>query len=99
MQTISGVLQTMLICGTLLGIASLVLLSLPQSELRAFLLPIVGWGIAIFCGLWCISPVDPIPDIFFPFGFTDDIAALAIGVTSARMAMTSGQRKTTKQEA
>lgn len=93
MESVFGVIQTMLICGTLLGVAFFVLLSMPQSQLRAFLLPIVGWGVAIFCGIYCISPVDIVPEALLgPFGLVDDLGAVAAGLTAAGVAMTSGRR-------
>ena len=71
MQSVMGTIQMLMICGTLLGLAFFVLLSMPQSQLRAFLLPIVGWGVAIFCGIYCISPVDIVPEaILGPLGWS-----------------------------
>ena len=92
MQSIAGVIQTMLVCGTLLGVAFFVLLSMPQSQLRAFLLPIVGWCIAIFAGIYCLSPVDLVPEMVFgPVGLVDDIGAAVAGFTAARMALRGGK--------
>lgn len=92
MQSIAGVIQTMLICGTLLGVAFFVLLSMPQSQLRAFLLPIAGWVMAIFCGIYCISPIDIVPEAFLgPFGLVDDLGAVAAGLAAVGVAMTSGR--------
>ena len=93
MQSVMGTIQMLMICGTLLGLAFFVLLSMPQSQLRAFLLPIVGWGVAIFCGIYCISPVDIVPEaILGPFGLVDDLGAAAAGLAAAGIAMTSGRR-------
>ena len=93
MQSIFGIIQTLLICGTLLCLAFFVLLSMPQSQLRAFLLPIAGWGVAIFCGVYCISPVDIVPEALLgPVGLVDDLGALAAGISAAGVAMTSGRR-------
>ena len=90
MQSIMGTIQTMMVCGTMLGLAFFVLLSMPQSQLRAFLLPIVGWGVAIFCGIYCISPVDIMPEALLgPFGLVDDLGAAAAGLAAAGIAMTS----------
>lgn len=93
MQDVMTTIQLLVICGTLLGLAFFVLLSMPQSQLRAFLLPIVGWGVAIFCGIYCISPVDIVPEALLgPFGLIDDVGAVAAGLTAAGIAMTSGRR-------
>jgi uncharacterized membrane protein YkvA (DUF1232 family) len=92
MQSFFGIIQTMLLCGTGLGLAFVVLLSLPKSQLRAFLLPIVSWGVAIFCGIYCISPIDIVPEALIgPFGLIDDLGALATGIAAARTAMSSGK--------
>lgn len=93
MQSIMSTIQMLLVCGTVLGLAFFVLLSMPQSQLRAFLLPIVGWGVAIFCGIYCISPVDIVPEALLgPFGLIDDLGAVAAGLTAAGVAMSSGRR-------
>jgi uncharacterized membrane protein YkvA (DUF1232 family) len=65
-----------------------VLLSLPQSKLREFLMPVVGWCVAIFCGIYCISPIDIVPEALLgPFGLIDDLGALVAGIAAARAAM------------
>lgn len=92
MQSIMSTIQMLMVCGTLLGLAFFVLLSMPQSQLRAFLLPIIGWGVAIFCGFYCISPIDIVPEALLgPVGFIDDLGAVAAGLTAASVAMTSGR--------
>ena len=93
MQGLYGTIQTIFLCGTALCVSFAVLLSLPQSQFRAFLLPIVGWGVAIFCGIYCISPIDIVPEALLgPFGLVDDVGAFAAGLTAAGIAMTSGRR-------
>ena len=46
------IIQTFMICGTLLVLAFLVLLSMPKSQLRFFLLEILGWTGAALAGLY-----------------------------------------------
>ena len=88
MQSLLGMIQLLLLCGTVLTLAFVVLLSLPKSELRTFLMPIVGWAMAIFCGIYAISPVDVVPEVVLgPFGLIDDIGAVVAGIGAARMAM------------
>jgi|SRR5208337_3674298 uncharacterized membrane protein YkvA (DUF1232 family) len=88
MGSFFGMIQTLLLCGTVLTVAFVVLLSLPQCKLREFLLPIIGWGIAILCAIYCISPVDILPEAFLgPFGLIDDVGALVAGIAAARTAM------------
>jgi len=88
MQSLLGMIQMLLLCGTVLTLAFVVLLALPKSELRTFLMPIVGWAMAIFCGIYAISPVDVVPEVILgPFGLIDDIGAVVAGIGAARMAM------------
>ena len=90
MQNMFATIQLLVLCATVLGIAFAVLLSLPNSQLRTFFLPIVGWGVAIFCGIYCISPVDIIPEALLgPFGLVDDLGAVVAGISAARTAMTT----------
>lgn len=92
MQDFWSVLQTLMICGTLLGLAFFALLSMPHSKLREFLLPIVGWAAAIFCAVYAISPIDVMPEMFLgPLGLIDDVGAVVAGVTAASIAMNSGE--------
>lgn len=88
MQSLLFMISTMLVCGTILAATFAVLLSLPQSKLRDFLMPIIGWIVAIFCGIYCISPIDIVPEaVLGPFGLIDDLGALVTGIAAARMAM------------
>ena len=88
MQSLLGIIQLMFVCGTILAATFAVLLSLPESKLRDFLMPIIGWCVAIFCGIYCISPIDIVPEaILGPFGLIDDLGALVSGIAAARMAM------------
>lgn len=92
MQSILGTIQMLVLCGTVLAIAFVVLLSMPQSKLRAFLLPICGWCVAIFCGVYAISPVDIVPEVALgPFGLIDDIGAVVAGISAARTAMKASE--------
>jgi len=88
MQSVFSIIQSMFWCGTVLAVTFAVLLSLPNSKLRSFLLPIIGWCIAIFCAIYCISPVDFIPEcVLGPFGLVDDLGVLVTGIAAARAAM------------
>jgi len=88
MQSLFGIIQVMFVCGTILAVTFAVLLSLPESKLRDFLMPILGWCVAIFCGIYCISPIDIVPEaVLGPFGLIDDLGALVTGIAAARMAM------------
>ncbi len=87
MQNITGTIQLLVVCGALLFLAFLILLALPNSKLRAVLMPIVGWAVAIFCGIYAISPIDVVPEaILGPFGLVDDIGAVVVGLSAATAA-------------
>lgn len=88
-------IQTLIQCGTLLTVAFLVLLAMPQSKLREFLMPVIGWGFALFCGAYVLMPVDIIPEILAgPFGLIDDAGAVVAGIASARAAMNAKANRT-----
>ena len=81
-------IKLMMLCGTVVVIAFVVLLAMPKSELRSVLMPIVGWAMAIFCGFYAISPIDMMPEaVLGPFGLIDDIGAVIVGISSAKAAM------------
>ena len=81
-------IKLLMTCFTLIVIALGILLAMPKSELRAFLLPIVGWVFAVFCGIYCISPVDLVPEIIAgPVGLIDDVGFAIAGFAAARAAM------------
>lgn len=78
----------LMLCGTSIVIAFSVLLAMPKSELRTFLMPIVGWTFAIFAGVYCLSPVDVVPEIVAgPFGLIDDVGMAIAGFAAAKAAM------------
>ena len=94
MQGLFGTIQTLFLCGTAIVVAFVVLLSLPQSKLRAFLLPIVGWCIAILCAIYCISPIDIVPEALLgPFGLVDDVGAVVAGIAAVRSAMKASKEE------
>lgn len=81
-------LKMLMVCGTLVVIAFGILLAMPKSELRSVLMPIVGWAMAIFCGIYAISPIDVVPEaVLGPFGLVDDIGAVIAGISAAKAAM------------
>ena len=76
-------LEIGLACGTLLGLAFIIALSLPQSRFQLFVLEIVYWLGAVFCSVYCVSPVDLVPEMALgPFGIVDDVGAVVAGVWS-----------------
>ena len=79
-----------MLCGMVVVVAFLVLLAMPKSELRSVLMPIVGWAMAVLCGFYVVSPVDLVPEALLgPVGVIDDIGAIFVGISAAKMAMKS----------
>jgi uncharacterized membrane protein YkvA (DUF1232 family) len=86
------IIKTLLLVGGGLLALLLVLLAMPQSRLRSFLMPIIGWGFALFCGVYVLSPVDLVPEALAgPFGLIDDAGALVAGIMAASAAIKSKQ--------
>jgi uncharacterized membrane protein YkvA (DUF1232 family) len=95
MSSFFHMIDLLITCGTLLAFGMMILFSLPQSKLRDVLIQIVGWIFAIFCGVYCISPVDIVPEALLgPFGLIDDAGALVVGIASAATAWNAGSSKT-----
>lgn len=83
----STVLFTLVICASVIIVAFLALLALPQSRLRSMLLELCGWGTASAAAVSIVSPIDPIPDFIPVLGQMDDIAALIVGLLSVAFAI------------
>lgn len=85
-------LAVLALCGTALAIAMLWLVNMPRSPLRDTLVQVIGWVFAIFCAIYCISPIDFLPEAFLgPFGLIDDAGAAAVGLISAVAAYRAGR--------
>ena len=70
----------------------LILLALPQSRLRYYvlrILAIVFFTVAVLLGLYILSPMDIVPDVLPVLGQLDDIVALVVVVMSAISAYTA----------
>jgi uncharacterized membrane protein YkvA (DUF1232 family) len=70
----------------------LILLALPQSRLRYYVLRILAiafFTVAVLLGLYILSPMDIVPDVIPVLGQLDDIAALVGVVMSAISAYTA----------
>jgi uncharacterized membrane protein YkvA (DUF1232 family) len=82
----------LLTCGTVLTLAFLVLLALPQSKLRDLIMPFVGWSVAALSATYCVMPIDLFPEAFLgPFGYADDLIALVVAIGSASAAIDAGK--------
>ncbi len=81
-------------CGVVLLLAFMILLSMPQSKIRAVLVQIVGWMIVVFCVIYGLSPIDILPEAFLgPFGLVDDIGAVAVAVGAGAAALKAGKEE------
>jgi uncharacterized membrane protein YkvA (DUF1232 family) len=85
-------IRTLILCGTLLVVAFLVLVSLPQSKLRDLLMPFIGWGVAALSVAYVIMPLDVLPDFIPVVGWFDDLGAIALAIGSASAAMTAAKK-------
>jgi uncharacterized membrane protein YkvA (DUF1232 family) len=87
-------LRLLVVVGGLIVVTFLVLLSLPQCKLREILMPFVAWGFVVLCAAYAISPVDIMPEIALgPFGLVDDLAAVVMGIGTARAAIQAKRQK------
>ena len=81
-------LQTLMFCLTLLGIAWIVALSLPKSKARAVINEVVSWAFLAFCAFYAVSPIDILPEaVLGPFGFIDDLGSVFLGYQAYQSAM------------
>jgi hypothetical protein len=65
----------------------IILLSLPASRLRSFVLELMGWGTAGVSAVSVVSPIDFVPDVIPLLGWMDDIGAIFVGLASVVMAL------------
>lgn len=94
MSSIIGLFQLLVVCGTALLLTMLVLASLPSSRFRDVAKQVVNWLVAVFAGLYVVSPIDLVPEAFFgPIGGIDDLLALVMCIVSARSAWAAGRTR------
>lgn len=93
-ESLFSFLKVFVLCGSLLFIAMLVLLSLPQSRLRCVGLELSKWVLCAGLALLTVSPIDALPDAIPVVGWLDDIGYIVAAVAAARSAM--GDRKKRK---
>ena len=92
METLKELLR--ISCWGCFGVLALflILLALPQSRLRYYvlrILAVVFFTIAVLLGLYILSPMDIVPDIIPALGQLDDIVALVGVIMSAISAYTA----------
>ena len=92
MESVFSVIRLMILCGSGLLLAMGLLAHLPSSPLRNVLVKVCGYATAAFCGAYVVSPIDPIPEMFFgPFGLIDDLIAAIAGIMAIRSAWKAGK--------
>ncbi len=81
MQDFFRFLETAAVCVTVWFLAMTAALSLPQSELRDFVVKSLRFVWPALCGAYVLSPIDFLPEALLgPVGLVDDLAAGALGV-------------------
>lgn len=93
MSEVFGVIKLVILCGSVLLLALMILVSMPRSKTRDVLVQVVGWAFAFFCGAYVVSPLDVLPEAFLgPLGLFDDAGAVVAGFMSARAAWNAGKK-------
>jgi hypothetical protein len=78
-----SIINNIVICGSVLILAFLILLALPKSMLRCVLLEVLGWLGTVLACVYVVSPIDVIPDFIPVLGWIDDGGVLVGGIASA----------------
>jgi uncharacterized membrane protein YkvA (DUF1232 family) len=87
MSEFFGFLSTFLMCGTILTIAFMIVLSLPKSHMRDVMKKVL---FAVGCVFYIVSPIDLMPEALLgPFGLIDDAGALGAALLAAHSALRS----------
>ncbi len=97
MSSLFGLIHLVIVCGTFLLTAFMVCLALPQSPFQNFVVKVAGWVLVALCGLYCISPIDVLPEAALgPAGLIDDVGALILAIAAARQAKQASERQRAK---
>lgn len=94
MSAFFSLVQACVICGTILFLTLLVLLSLPQSKLRAVGLEMTKWTVVAGLALLVVSPLDLLPGL--PI---DDLAYIAGAIATGRSALGERRKRLLFEEA
>ena len=83
MDNLLEIIKIAAIVAGIIIVLLIILLSLPNSPLRKWLLKIVGgllYAVTVICVVYIVSPVDALPDVLPLIGQVDDAGALITGV-------------------
>jgi hypothetical protein len=86
-------MTVLVVVSGVLVLGFLVLLSLPKSQLRSYILEMVGWGTTAAAGLSVLSLIDPIPDFIPVLGQLDDVGAIFAGIAALLTAIYQRHRR------
>lgn len=87
MESLALLVTTGMVCGSIMMIAFMILLSLPQSKLRSVGMEVGKWAMVLAFGILLISPIDFIPDVIPLLGWGDDIGYIVAGIAAAQSAL------------
>ncbi len=86
MGDLFATIQIMFVCFTILSLAFVVLLAMPKSKLRSYLIEVMKYIGAAILVLLVVSPIDIIPDVLPVLGWGDDLGYIAAAIASIRSA-------------
>jgi len=93
MDDLFATIRVMFVCFTIMSLVFVVLLAMPTSKLRSYLIEVVKYVGAAALVLLVISPVDLIPDVLPVLGWGDDVGYLAAAIASIRSARKEAQER------
>lgn len=88
-----SLIKIVVMCGTVMFLACMVLLSLPQCRLRAVGMEVSKWAMAVGLALLVPSPIDLVPDVVPGIGWVDDLGYVAGAIWAAKSALNDRKKR------